>query len=84
MIKLVYQQQSFHDPGATELVSEALFWFAFSLPFNGLFLLLARTFLYCFSLQRPSGPARGYGQGGREPGGTGGGGVRALRAPRDR
>ena len=28
----------------------ALFWFAFSLPFNGLFLLLTRTF---FSLQRP-------------------------------
>ena len=36
--------------GATDLVSEALFWFAFSLPFNGLFLLLTRTF---FSLQRP-------------------------------
>ena len=31
-------------------VAEALFWFAFSLPFNGLFLILTRTF---FSLQRP-------------------------------
>ena len=33
-----------------DLVADALFWFAFSLPFNGLFLLLTRTF---FSLQRP-------------------------------
>ena len=32
------------------VVATALFWFAFSLPFNGLFLLLTRTF---FSLQRP-------------------------------
>ncbi len=32
------------------MVSTALFWFAFSLPTNGLFLLLTRTF---FSLQRP-------------------------------
>ena len=32
------------------LVATALFWFAFSLPTNGLFLLLTRTF---FSLQRP-------------------------------
>jgi putative peptidoglycan lipid II flippase len=32
------------------VVANALFWFAFSLPFNGLFLLLTRTF---FSLQRP-------------------------------
>ena len=31
-------------------MATALFWFAFSLPFNGLFLLLTRTF---FSLQRP-------------------------------
>ena len=49
MIRLVYQRGDF-GPGATDLVSEALFWFAFSLPFNGLFLLLTRTF---FSLQRP-------------------------------
>ena len=49
MIRLVYERGDF-GPGATDLVSEALFWFAFSLPFNGLFLLLTRTF---FSLQRP-------------------------------
>ena len=49
MIRLVYERGDF-DATATELVSEALFWFAFSLPFNGLFLLLTRTF---FSLQRP-------------------------------
>ena len=34
----------------TDVVATALFWFAFSLPTNGLFLLLTRTF---FSLQRP-------------------------------
>jgi putative peptidoglycan lipid II flippase len=49
MTRLVYERGAF-DAAQTELVSEALFWFAFSLPFNGLFLLLTRTF---FSLQRP-------------------------------
>ncbi|MDX6637433.1 MAG: putative peptidoglycan lipid flippase, partial [Solirubrobacterales bacterium] len=49
MIELVYQRGEF-NPAATDLVSTALFWFAFSLPFNGLYLLLTRTF---FSLQRP-------------------------------
>jgi len=49
MIQLVYQRGEF-DASQTDLVSTALFWFAFSLPFNGLFLLLTRTF---FSLQRP-------------------------------
>ncbi len=49
MTELVYQRGEF-DANQTELVSEALFWFAFSLPFNGLFLLMTRTF---FSLQRP-------------------------------
>jgi len=49
MIRLVYERGEF-DSGQTELVSTALFWFAFSLPTNGLFLLLTRTF---FSLQRP-------------------------------
>jgi putative peptidoglycan lipid II flippase len=49
MVRLVYQRGEF-GPEATDLVSEALFWFAFSLPFNGLFLLMTRTF---FSLQRP-------------------------------
>jgi putative peptidoglycan lipid II flippase len=49
MIRLVYQHGDF-GPHATQLVSTALYWFAFSLPLNGLFLLLTRTF---FSLQRP-------------------------------
>jgi putative peptidoglycan lipid II flippase len=49
MIRLVYQRGEF-DASQTELVATALFWFAFSLPFNGFFLLLTRTF---FSLQRP-------------------------------
>src|SRR5918994_5395203 len=49
MIRLVYQRGEF-DASQTDLVAIALFWFAFSLPFNGLFLLLSRTF---FSLQRP-------------------------------
>jgi putative peptidoglycan lipid II flippase len=49
MTRLIYERGVF-DETSTDLVSEALFWFAFSLPFNGLFLLLTRTF---FSLQRP-------------------------------
>ena len=49
MVRLVYQRGEF-DASQTELVATALFWFAFSLPFNGIFLLQARTF---FSLQRP-------------------------------
>jgi putative peptidoglycan lipid II flippase len=49
MVRLVYERGEF-DASQTVLVATALFWFAFSLPFNGLFLLLTRTF---FSLQRP-------------------------------
>jgi putative peptidoglycan lipid II flippase len=49
MIRLVYQRGAF-DAAETTVVSTALFWFAFSLPTNGLFLLLTRTF---FGLQRP-------------------------------
>jgi putative peptidoglycan lipid II flippase len=49
MTRLVYQRGEF-DAAQTHLVAQALFWFAFSLPFNGLYLLLTRTF---FSLQRP-------------------------------
>jgi putative peptidoglycan lipid II flippase len=49
MIRLVYQRGAF-ESHETEVVATALFWFAFSLPTNGLFLLLTRTF---FSLQRP-------------------------------
>jgi putative peptidoglycan lipid II flippase len=49
MVRLVYERGEF-DASQTELVATALFWFGLSLPFNGLFLLLTRTF---FSLQRP-------------------------------
>jgi len=49
MIRLVYQRGEF-SPEQTTLVATALFWFAFSLPTNGLYLLQTRTF---FSLQRP-------------------------------
>jgi putative peptidoglycan lipid II flippase len=49
MIRLVFQRGAF-DAADTTLVATALFWFAFSLPTNGLYLLQTRTF---FSLQRP-------------------------------
>lgn len=49
MTRLVYERGEF-DGAQTDLVAEALFWFAFSLPFNGVFLLMTRTF---FSLQLP-------------------------------
>jgi putative peptidoglycan lipid II flippase len=49
MIRLVYQRGAF-DPAETTIVATALFWFSFSLPTNGLYLLQTRTF---FSLQRP-------------------------------
>jgi putative peptidoglycan lipid II flippase len=54
MIRLVYQHGDF-GPADTHLAATALFWFAFSLPLNGLFLLLTRTF---FSLQRPWVPTQ--------------------------
>jgi putative peptidoglycan lipid II flippase len=47
--RLVYERGAF-GAHSTDLVSEALFWFSFSLPFAGVNLLLTRTF---FSLQRP-------------------------------
>jgi putative peptidoglycan lipid II flippase len=47
--RLVYQRGDF-GPGSTDLVSTALFWFSFSLPFSGVNLLLTRSF---FSLQKP-------------------------------
>jgi len=47
--RLVYQRGQF-DADATDLVAEAMFWWAFSLPFQGMSLLFSRTF---FSLQRP-------------------------------
>jgi putative peptidoglycan lipid II flippase len=49
MIRLVYQRGEFGSAD-TVLVATALFWFAFSLPTNGVYLLQTRTF---FSLQRP-------------------------------
>ena len=54
MVRLVYERGEF-DLESTRLVSEALFWFSFSLPFSGMNLLLTRTF---FSLQRPWLPTR--------------------------
>jgi putative peptidoglycan lipid II flippase len=52
--RLVYQRGQF-GPHSTHLVSIALFWFAFSLPFGGLNLLLTRTF---FALKRPWIPTK--------------------------
>ena len=49
IIRLVFQRGEF-TATSTHLTSLALFWFAFSLPFAGLNLLLTRTF---FALQRP-------------------------------
>ncbi|MEA2314481.1 MAG: putative peptidoglycan lipid flippase [Solirubrobacteraceae bacterium] len=49
IVRLVFQRGNF-DAHSTHLVSIALFWFAFSLPFGGLNLLLTRTF---FAVQRP-------------------------------
>jgi putative peptidoglycan lipid II flippase len=49
MIRLIYQRGEFSS-AETAVVATALFWFAFSLPTNGLYLLQTRTF---FSLQKP-------------------------------
>ncbi len=48
IVRLVFQHGSF-GAADTGRVSTALFWFAFSLPFSGLNLMLTRTF---FSLQK--------------------------------
>jgi putative peptidoglycan lipid II flippase len=47
--RLVYQRGAF-TAYSTHLVSTALFWYAFSLPFAGVNILLSRTF---FALKRP-------------------------------
>jgi putative peptidoglycan lipid II flippase len=47
--RLIYQHGNF-GPSSTDQVSEALFWFAFALPLNGVNLLLTRTF---FSFREP-------------------------------
>ena len=49
IVRLLYERGHF-NAHSTHLVSVALFWFAFSLPFGGLNLLLTRTF---FAVQRP-------------------------------
>jgi putative peptidoglycan lipid II flippase len=54
IVRLLFQRGHF-GPHSTHLVSIALFWFAFSLPFGGLNLLLTRTF---FAVQRPWIPTR--------------------------
>jgi putative peptidoglycan lipid II flippase len=52
--RLVYQRGHF-TAHSTHLVSIALFWFAFSLPFAGVNLLLTRSF---FAVKRPWIPTR--------------------------
>jgi putative peptidoglycan lipid II flippase len=54
IVRLVFQRGEF-NAYSTHLTSIALFWFAFSLPFGGLNLLLTRTF---FAVQRPWIPTR--------------------------
>lgn len=54
VVRLVFERGEFgHE--STHLVSIALFWFAFSLPFGGINLLLTRVF---FAVQRPWIPTR--------------------------
>ena len=47
--RLVYERGEF-DAAATDLVAEAMLWWAVSLPFQGISLLYSRTY---FSLQKP-------------------------------
>jgi putative peptidoglycan lipid II flippase len=54
IVRLVFERGNFTSH-STHIVSIALFWFAFSLPFGGLNLLLTRTF---FAVQRPWIPTR--------------------------
>jgi len=54
IVRLLFERGEF-NARSTHLVSIALFWFAFSLPFGGLNLLLTRTF---FAVQRPWIPTR--------------------------
>jgi putative peptidoglycan lipid II flippase len=54
IVRLVFQHGAF-NAGSTHATSTALFWFAVSLPFGGLNLLLTRTF---FAVQRPWIPTR--------------------------
>jgi putative peptidoglycan lipid II flippase len=52
IVRLVYERGEW-TAQSTELTADALFWFAFSLPFSGFVLMLTRGF---FSLQRPWTP----------------------------
>jgi putative peptidoglycan lipid II flippase len=54
IVRLLFERGKFNAE-STHQVSTALFWFAFSLPFGGLNLLLTRTF---FAVQRPWIPTR--------------------------
>ncbi len=54
VVRLIFQRGEF-NANSTHLVSIALFWFAVSLPFGGLNLLLTRAF---FAVQRPWIPTR--------------------------
>jgi putative peptidoglycan lipid II flippase len=54
IVRLVFQRGDF-TAHSTHLTSIALFWFAFSLPFGGLNLLLTRSF---FAVKRPWIPTR--------------------------
>src|SRR5207244_2280767 len=53
-VRLRFERGNF-TAHSTHIVSVALFWFAFSLPFGGVNLLLTRTF---FAVQRPWIPTR--------------------------
>ncbi len=59
VVRLVFQRGEF-DAASTALTSEALFFFAFGLAFNGASLLVIRAF---FSLQRPWVPTKVAGLG---------------------
>jgi putative peptidoglycan lipid II flippase len=54
IVRLVFKHEHFDDL-SLKLTSEALFWFAWSLPFAGINLLMTRTF---FALQRPWIPTK--------------------------
>ncbi len=54
IVRLLFQRGHFTSH-STHIVSVALFWFAFSLPFGGINLLLTRAF---FAVQRPWIPTR--------------------------
>src|SRR4051812_5026137 len=52
IVRLVYERGEW-TPESTQLTADALFWFAFSLPFSGWVLMLTRGF---FSIQKPWAP----------------------------